>query len=52
MIMNPVSVNAVQVSEDAGVSDQYSGDCERVETNGSVAGAGPGSDVTVTERVI
>ena len=47
MIRNPVSVNAVQESEDAGVSDQYSGESERVETNGGVAGAGPGSDVTV-----
>ena len=32
-----------------GVSDQYSGESERVETNGGVAGAGPGSDVTGTE---
>ena len=48
MIRNPVSVNAVQVSEDTGVSDQYSGESERVETNGGVAGAGPGSDVTAT----
>ena len=29
-----------------GVSDQYSGESERVETNEGVAGAGPGSDVT------
>ena len=42
-----MSVNAVQVSEDTGVSDQYSGESERVETNGGVAGAGPGSDVTL-----
>ena len=48
MIRDPVSVNAVQVSEDTGVSDQYSGESERVETNGGVAGAGPGSDVTAT----
>ena len=41
-----MSANAVQVSEDT-VSDQYSGESERVETNGGVAGAGPGSDVTV-----
>ena len=40
-----MSANAVQVSEDT-VSDQYSGESERVETNGGVAGAGPGSDVT------
>ena len=46
MIMNPVSVNAVQVSEDTGVRDQYSGESERVETNGGVAEAGPGSVVT------
>ena len=45
--MNPVSVNAVQVSEDTGVRDQYSGESERVETNGGVAGAGPGCDVTL-----
>ena len=44
--MNPVSVNAVQVSEDTGVRDQYSGESERVETNGGVAEAGPGSVVT------
>ena len=35
MIRDPVSVNAVQVSEDTGVSDQYSGESERVETNGA-----------------
>ena len=29
MIRNQVSANAVQVSEDAGVSDPNSGDCER-----------------------
>ena len=36
----------MQVHEDVGVSDQYSGESERVETNGGVAGAGPGSDLT------
>ena len=35
------------------MGDQYSGECERgagerVETKGGVAGAGPGSDVTIT----
>ena len=34
-----------------GVSDQYSGESERVETNGGVAGAGPGSDVTNTSHI-
>ena len=29
MIRNQVSVNAVQVSEDAGVSDQYSGESDK-----------------------
>ena len=47
MIMNQVNVNAVQVSEATGVRDQYSGESERVETNRGVAGAGPGSVVTV-----
>ena len=50
-IRDPVSVNAVQVSEDTGVSDQYSGESEQVETNGAVAGAGPGSDVTPLQPV-
>ena len=32
MIRDPVSVNAVQVSEDTGVSDQYSGESDRAFT--------------------